>query len=326
MSNNIIELVASYVGLSPNSVLELSKNAHRTYRRYFIPKKRGGQRIIFHPSKSTKALQYGLIETILNRLPVHQCAAAYVGGRKSPLLVNAEKHSRYSYTVRIDFKDFFPSIGPRDLLKVLRESAQFGKINKQEEKFIKRSLFIKYRNGKLGLAIGAPSSPIISNIVMYSLDEEFQKLGMSVSTNSVYTRYADDIIFSTNKKGGCREFYKGFEEIIGRTNSPNLTINKQKTVFTSRGTKRVVTGLHICPDGQISIGRSNKRFIKKLIHDFRVNALDSEKRKYLSGYLSFILDVEPDFYNRLALKYGGELLSRAHKGNVMPTNLPVPKK
>ena len=150
---------------------------------------------------------------------------------------------------------------------------------------------------------------------MFPLDEKMARLTMSISPDSIYTRYADDIVFSSNEKGACKKFYQGLKKILKNTKSPNLKVNTIKTVFTSRGTKRVITGLHICPDGRVSIGRRNKRYIKKLIYDFKGNSLDSNQRKYLSGYLSFILDVEPDFYNRLALKYGAELVSKAHRGN-----------
>jgi len=315
MRKSIVDIIASYIGLPPVEVEKLSLNAHKTYRRYYISKKRGGKRTIFHPSKQTKTLQYAFIETMLSKLPVHQASAAYVRGVKSPLLTNAAKHSKYPYSVRIDFKDFFPSIVPEDLLKIINDAGTFGKIAGEEYDFISRSLFVKYSGGNFGLAIGAPSSPIISNIVMFSYDEKISALAMSVFPESIYTRYADDIFFSSNKIGACKEFEIKLKKIIQSIKSPNLKINSEKTIFTSRGTKRVVTGLYICPDGQVSIGRKNKRYIKKLIFDFKNNKLDNKEKGYLSGYLSFILDVEPDFFNRLVLKYGAEIVSTAHKGN-----------
>lgn len=315
MSNSIIEIISSYIGYSPEVTIQLSNNAHKTYRRYYIPKKKGGQRAIFHPSKRTKSLQYAFIETILSRLPVHESAAAYIKGLKSPLLVNARKHAYFSYTIRVDFKDFFPCICPADLIKCLLKSDEFGEISDEDQKFLSRSLFVRYQDARIGLGIGAPSSPIISNIVMFSLDERMARLAMSLSPDSIYSRYADDIVYSSNKKGACKEFYQELEEILKNVKSPNLKVNARKTVLTSRGTKRVITGLHICPDRSVSLGRRNKRYIKKLIYDFKSNNLDSNRRSYLSGYLSFILDVEPDFYNRLVLKYGAEMVSRAHRRN-----------
>ncbi len=192
---------------------------------------------------------------------------------------------------------------------------KFENIDARDQEFLERSLFVRYSGGNLGLAIGAPSSPCLCNIVMHSLDEKINKLARSTSVDSVYTRYADDIVFSSNEIGACKRFFDELAKLIDATTSPNLKINSSKTVYTSRGTKRVITGPHVCPNGDISIGRLNKRYIKKLLFEFKNNRLDDDRKRYLSGYLSFILDVEPDFYNRIAMKYGAEVVSKAHKGN-----------
>ena len=146
---------------------------------------------------------------------------------------------------------------------------------------------------------------------MYSLDEQINAIANGISNKVAYSRYADDIIFSTNLRGGCRSFYEAMLELVASTDSPRLAINSSKTMFSSRAGRRVVTGLFIRPDGGISLGRRNKRYIRKLLFDLKRDSIDPEKLTYLSGYLAFTLDVEPDFYNRLALKYGAELLVHA---------------
>ncbi len=315
MSSNIIELVSEFLGFTPEVVKSIAKKAPHSYRRYCIPKKKvgAGKRTIFHPSKTTKALQYALMEMVLCDLPIHDCAAAYRRNIKSPLLVNAQKHAHFAYSIRIDFTDFFPSIKPLDLISLIKKIEHFKQLSKVEKVFIQNALFVRYPNNRVALAIGAPSSPLISNAVMYELDEKLTRVSKSISSNSVYTRYADDLVFSTDKKGGCKEFYEECSGLVNQTDSPKLLINKNKTYYSSRKTKRVVTGLFVCPDKTVSIGRKNKRFIRKLLFDFKNNALDKKSEKYLSGYLSYILDVEPDFYNRLVIKYGANLVSSAHK-------------
>ena len=118
-------------------------------------------------------------------MPVHSSAAAYIRGVKTPLLVNAEKHSRYPYTLRIDFTDFFPSITPNDLIEIVRDTEKYKNITGEDEEYIANSLFVRSPSGHVGLAIGAPSSPLISNIVMYRIDEELIKLASTISPNSV---------------------------------------------------------------------------------------------------------------------------------------------
>jgi nucleoid DNA-binding protein len=187
-SVKIIEIVANYLGLDPVIVAEISKNADRTYRKYQIPKKKGGYRSIFHPSKATKSVQYAIIQTVLRDLQIHDCAVGYIKGLKSPLLQNAKKHSKFRYSVRIDFEDFFPSIRPRDLINILKSTEKFADIDPGDQEFLARSLFVRYSGGNVGLAIGAPSSPSVCNVVLHSLDEKINRLAISTSTDSVYTR------------------------------------------------------------------------------------------------------------------------------------------
>lgn len=309
MNKSIVQIVSDYLGYTEKEAEDISKKAPKTYRRYTIPKKKGGVRVISHPSKLTKSLQYALIVTILSDLKIHDCAVAYRRGKKSPLLENAKIHSAFPYSVRVDFEDFFPSITSSDLFKVMERVKKFEKLTRGEKEFLKNSLFIRGDS----LAIGAPSSPIISNIVMYSTDEEINSLAKSISNKSAYSRYADDLVFSTDEKGKCNTFYDQVKLILNKNTSPKLTVNHSKTIFTSRGTRRVVTGLYICPNGEISIGRKNKRYIKKLLFEFDKTKIRSEELKYLSGFLSYILDVEPHYYHKLAMKYGADLLERARK-------------
>jgi RNA-directed DNA polymerase len=70
----------------------------------------------------------------------------------------------------------------------------------------------------------------------------------------------------------------------------------------------------ITPKHAISIGRHNKRHVRKLLFDLSRNALDGERLQYLKGYLAFVENVEPDFLNKMALRYGAGLLALARQG------------
>lgn len=247
----------------------------------------------------------------LKNLPVHERAAGYRRDVKSPLLNNALAHAPLAYSVRVDFSDFFHSIKPGDLFH--RIDATGIVLSRTDKTFLEHCLFVSI-GGEKGLAIGAPSSPIISNIALYDIDEQLSTLGRGIVDDAVYTRYADDIIFSTNTKGTCAEFYKGLCLVIDEETSPRLRVNKAKTVFSSRASRRVVTGLVLEPNGSVSLGRSKKRFIKKLLCDLKYGQLSDRNRAYLGGYLAYVLDVEPEFYNRLTLKYTAELVAQALRG------------
>jgi hypothetical protein len=146
---------------------------------------------------------------------------------------------------------------------------------------------------------------------MYWVDVALSQLASRIG--GTYTRYADDLYFSTSVKGGCRAFANEVESVLQEEVTPALSLNRSKTFFMSRGTKRMITGIVACPNGSVSIGRKRKRYIRKLLNDLRFGAISTEDRKTLQGYLGFALDVEPDFYNRLATKktYGAALVRLA---------------
>src|SRR5688572_2205694 len=78
------------------------------YIRFSVPKKSGGRRIISAPMPKLKALQYWVLENILNKIPVHEAANGFVTQRS--ILSNASNHIGKDVVVNIDLKDFFPTI------------------------------------------------------------------------------------------------------------------------------------------------------------------------------------------------------------------------
>jgi len=311
MTKPLIKNVAEFLGFELAVVIEMAGKAQRTYRHYKIPKKKKGLRTIYHPSKETKSIQYALMHLLAETLKPHDCAFAFKLGLSSPLRKNAETHARFAYSLRIDFKDFFPSIKPDDLLAAITDPGNPKKMEllPEDREFLSQVFFVKLADGSLGLPIGAPSSPMLSNGVMRSLDVEID--AFAKNREFVYTRYADDLIFSTAQKGASKAFLEGLRQVISKSEHPRLTINEGKTLFMSRNCRRVVTGMTIDPGGTISVGRVRKRFIRKLLNDFAHGSLIMKQPHILQGNLAFILDVEPRFYDRLCLKYGADLVLRA---------------
>lgn len=294
----IIDLLSEFCCLPKQTIIEIIKKANNNYRMYYILKKnKRSYRQIFHPALETKMLQYGLIDIYLKKIKIHEAATAYRNGKGSPILKNAIQHVKYPYSIHIDFKDFFPSIKPADLISILINSFSFSD---EDINVLEKLLFIRY-GGRIFLAIGSPSSPIISNIIMYNIDEQLYK--MAETYKGVYTRYADDIWFSAYEKESCIEFLSKIKLILKATIRPSLKINDEKTRFCSRKRSRIITGVCITPDGKAVLPRGKKRYIRSLLKNKIDGTLTEEKEEYLKGYLSFIKDIEPDFYNRLVIKY-----------------------
>ncbi|WP_285907883.1 retron St85 family RNA-directed DNA polymerase [Pseudodesulfovibrio pelocollis] len=301
---NLADQLSAFLGVPTEDIFQLAVTKSKLYKLYEKPKKNGGTRKILHPCRELKALQYALCEIVLNWFSVHPIAYAYVFGKKSPLKASAELHAPFRYTIRIDFKDFFPSIKPVDLIGVVKEKFDLS----PSDRLLLTQIMFYSGNLKIAgqpfLPIGAPTSPPVSNIVMRVLDNAFEAISKDLDQESSITRYADDLYFSTNEKGLCRSFYHEVDNLLRNTASPVLRINENKTLYLSRGTRRVVNGLFVTPKGEVSIGRERKIQIKTLIYKHSKQRLPDEDLKKAQGLLAFIQDCEPDFYNRLAQKYG----------------------
>jgi len=300
MSKPLINSVAEFLGFELAVVMEMAGKAQRTYRHYKIPKKKRGLRTIYHPSRETKSIQYALMHILAGTLKPHDCAFAFKPGLSSPLRKNAETHARFAYSLRIDFKDFFPSIKPEDLFAAITDpgNPKGLELLPGDNEFLSQAFFVKLADGSM-----------LSNGVMRSLDVAID--AFAKNREFVYTRYADDLIFSTAQKGASKAFLDGLRQVISQSENPRLTINEEKTLFMSRNCRRVVTGMTIDPSGTISIGRARKRFIRKLLNDFKHGSLIMKQPHILQGNLAFVLDVEPRFFDRLCLKYGADLVMSA---------------
>lgn len=299
MSNLLLSMTKDF--LIPPSMLEyVIKSCPYRYKRYTIEKKRGrGTRQIAHPAKEVKKVQRWVVKNILSAFPVHECATAYSKGNS--IAKNAQLHSQNSYLVKMDLRNFFPSIRPNDFEFYLANTVP-DRYSRVDIDLLIHALFWKpKRKQEFELAIGAPSSPILSNILMYNFDA-CMKLWCDV--NAVcYTRYADDLTFSTNRRGISSDIIEYVRRITRDMQSPSLSVNEEKTVVASKACSRRVTGVTITNDNQISIGRPRKRAIRAKARHYHVYGLSFKEQQHLKGLLDFANDVEPEFVRNLEEKF-----------------------
>ncbi len=288
----------------------VSTAPHR-YKVYFIPKRNNhGRRKICQPSKELKSIQRIVLRKFLMDLPVHDSATAYQSG--SSIKNNASEHRQNQYVLKMDFRDFFPSLRPADFaLHVVKHIDP--QLSDDDQNCLARLFFYSNRSkGQLELSIGAPTSPFISNTLMWEFDKHI--FDMCADSDVKYTRYADDLTFSTNVRNILFEFPERVANLLGQLQYPTLTVNEEKTVFLSKKGNRHITGLVITNEGEVSIGRKKKRMIRSLVHKYQLGELDAEKLAYLKGYLSFISDVEPRFIQALIDKYDAETVNSIRSG------------
>lgn len=293
----IVEQMVARLALPASFLMRLAGTASYRYKEYAIPKKTGGTRTIHHPARELKLVQNWLLENVLMRLPVHAAAAAY--RKESNILRNAEKHVGNNYLLRVDFQDFFPSLKGTDVVAVLRVNQQrFADLDVTEGDFhFIRQIVCRHDS----LTIGAPTSPQLSNAIMFTFDEIWSRRAQELEV--IYTRYADDLYFSTNRPNVLQEILNGLREFLNARGRPTLRINENKTAFSSRKRRRLVAGLILTSDRKISIGRHKKRILKSLVNKLRRKELKSDEVASLRGWISYLRSVEPVFVRAMQRKY-----------------------
>ncbi|WP_084166434.1 retron St85 family RNA-directed DNA polymerase [Stutzerimonas azotifigens] len=297
---NIVSYLSQTLYIAENEVEKFINTAPHRYKQYQIPKRNNnGVRLIAQPAAELKIMQLLAIAQFQQFLPVHSSATAYCRGKG--IMDNAKAHAKNSYLLKMDFKDFFHSIKPSDLIRHC--SQHMGGIDDATAKQITKLFFwTPKRTSSLILSIGSPASPFISNTVMYQFDCLMSEI--CSEKGIVYTRYADDITFTTNVKGLLFQIPSLVIDICKKIDYPRLSVNSEKTVFSSKGNNRHVTGVTITNEGKLSLGRHKKRKIKSLVFDCLNNKLDSAERRSLSGLLAHAKHIEPSFFLSLTKKYG----------------------
>ncbi|GED23614.1 retron St85 family RNA-directed DNA polymerase [Halomonas halmophila] len=297
-------LLKEELSISYSESARLIARAPHAYKKYRIKKADGGFREISQPAKETKFVMHWVIDRFLKPLPVHESAAAYRKG--ASVKKNAAMHSSNSYLAKFDFKNFFPSIKISDIERHLALHGDRG-LDERSVSEIARLCTIAHMEGKC-LSIGSPASPFLSNSIMYDFDE---KVSRWCAENALtYTRYADDLTFSTNVKNLSFEVQGFLIEVIQSLEYPAIELNENKTVYASKKGHRRVTGVVLSNAGNVSLGRERKREISSLLHKFRIGELSREEVYRLQGLLGFANDVEPVFVERMRKKYGHDLLWR----------------
>lgn len=246
------------------------KLATDVYEEFKIPKKSGGFRVIHSPDSGLKSIQRALSLILQCIFDPHPKASGFVQDKS--IVDNARPHINKKYVFNTDLKDFFPSIDKPRFWKRIQYppfnlNEEFGRLELANRiaGICFTSLDVERKvNGqwkktmKYVLPQGAPTSPVITNIIAYRLDRRLNELAEKYGC--VYSRYADDITFSSQhniyKKYG--EFRIELNQII---NEQNFHIKHDKTRLNRHTDRQEVTGLVV--NKKVNVRR---RYIKVLRH------------------------------------------------------------
>lgn len=254
--------LASHLGVTPRGLLWLTgigrplelRTEH--YVRTWIRKRGYGERLIESPKPLLKSVQRIILQDILSRVPVHHAAHGFCVGRS--VLGFVDPHLSNPVCLRMDLKDFFPSIASKRVRGLFRtlgygtdvarnlaalcttRTAVCRETTQATER--RRSLEAAQLYSRFHLPQGAPTSPSIANLIAHRLDCRLS--GLADAASVVYTRYADDLLFS-----GPRDFgrsAKRFLETVGAIAiEEGFEVNFRKTRIEYASQRQLAGGIVI---------------------------------------------------------------------------------
>jgi RNA-directed DNA polymerase len=201
--------------------------ADKLYREFEIKKRDGGSRKISAPIADLKGVQRTILKKVFQSFEVSAHAYAYVKGKSAVLA--AKKLAGGRHVLKLDIKDFFPTISSRRVFGLLRS---FGFGTKASY------LLTRLCTYQGALCQGAPTSPAIANLICRKMDSELA--AYAASWGIEYLRYSDDIFFSKETNFDWGRFRARVEKIIGEN---GFDVQHTKTRFYYRGRNRMTLGL-----------------------------------------------------------------------------------
>ncbi|OZI77660.1 retron Ec67 family RNA-directed DNA polymerase/endonuclease [Bordetella genomosp. 12] len=265
--------VATLLNFKPNKLSYLLYIAEdeEKYKTFEIAKRSGGTRSIAAPDPRLKQLQRNLSVLLLNCLDelrekkLYKDDMAHGFLRKKGIVTNAVTHRAKRFVFNIDISDFFGSINFGRLRGFLIKDDRF-ELNPNVATILAQ---IACRNHTLPQ--GSPCSPVISNLIGHILDVRLA--GLAAKNGCRYSRYADDITFSTNKKEfpqaiAMREpdshaWVVGAElEVVLSAN--NYSLNTKKTRMQYCDSRQTVTGLVV--NRKVNVRSEYRRRVRAMVH------------------------------------------------------------
>ena len=251
----------------------------RMYSQFNIAKGSGKVRTIMAPDRRLKIIQQmlaPLLDSIYRvRNPVH----GFVPDRS--VKTNAQAHGRRRFVVNLDLKDFFPTITEKRVVGLLRSLG----VDKRVSEIVAR---LCCHMGQLPQ--GAPTSPVLSNMICYRLDTDL--LLVAKTSRAIYTRYADDITFSSYQPPA--PLFESVVPAAGRF-SPDLlkpelraaitsngfVVHPDKAHYADRNSRRIVTGVKI--NAGLNVDRRYVRRVRAVLHSIEKLGLADAQAKHSSS-------------------------------------------
>lgn len=270
------------------------KTAH--YYSFAIPKRSGGERLIRAPKRGLKAVQRKIHQALLAKLPVSGAAHGFIRGRS--IKTGALPHQRPALLLKLDLQEFFPTLSYARIRGYLIAmgygypvASTLAVLMTESERQPVALDGVTYQVpvGPRILVQGAPTSPGIANAICHRLDRRL--LGLAKKHGLVYTRYADDLSFSSPDAAlNAKRFLGQVRRIV---ESEGFSLNAKKTRIMRRSSAQKVTGVTV-NDG-LGLSRTERRKLRAMKHrlDRLGAAAPKTEREILAGKLAYLAMLNP---------------------------------
>lgn len=275
--------IARFLGVDENTVNEIISDTKKHYSKFFIWKdeEHTKKRWIEAPDEILKRIQEHILHNVLYKMAPTKFAHGFIHGRS--IVSCAKEHTGKKFVLKLDLKNFFPSIS-RDMVY----GAMFSELTPENVKIIIPAIELCLMDGRLPQ--GAPTSPAISNIVCKPLDMVLY--GIAERFGLTYTRYADDLIFSSNDD----TIYKVIPIIKSTIVKFGLVMNEKKVKVLKKHQRQTVTGLVVNADGKTSVRRKKRMNLRAFMHQILIGKkpLDRVNINRLRGNVNLINMANPE--------------------------------
>lgn len=309
----------------------VNRSNHDAYRKFSIQKRSGGRRFIHIPRPDLMHAQRWINEYILKPIPVHPASFAFTTG--SSIQKCALKHCGAKWLIKLDVADFFESISEIQVFRLFKEfgyqpivAFEMARLctaptswrsprehYKQWHVWKHNEAIPEYNEKLLGyLPQGAPTSPLLSNLTMRECDKKLSKVARKLKLT--YTRYSDDLSFSTRSKDFCRERAREVTfEAYKVLSEDGYRPQYRKTKVIPPNSKKIILGLNV--DGERP--RLQKEYKDKIRqHFYFLDKLSISEhvsnrgfdsiwgfKSHLKGMIDYANMIEPDYAQKCSEKY-----------------------
>lgn len=256
-------------------------DSHDKYTKFEIPKKNGEPRIIHAPNYHILYIQKKLLICLKHFYKPRLSTHGFIN--KKNIVSNATPHENARFVFNLDLKDFFPTIHFGRIRGLLNNWPFNFPLEVASD--IANLCCVDGR-----LPQGSPTSPILSNMICRKLDGKLEYFAKK--HHCFYTRYADDITFSSRKKKFPPEIaipnpenpniYETSKEIRLIIESHKFEINTSKVRLQHRSQRQEVTGLTV--NKKVNVPRLHVRQVKSMLHAWRKFGYDKASSEFITKY------------------------------------------